>query len=70
MMNKKHVHKMSIYRRRKIWFWSIVAVIAVLCLLIYMFTDKVNVDKKYIRVAACGCVKQADISRSRKAMDI
>ncbi len=69
-MNKKHGHKMSIYRRRKIWFWSIVAVIAVLCLLIYMFTDKVNVDKKYIRVAACGCVKQRAVYTMREGSDL
>lgn len=69
-MSKRVQNKSDIYRKRKIWFWIILGLIFIASVLIYFLLTNVSTEKRYIRVGACGCVKQRAVYTMREGSDM
>ncbi len=69
-MSAKRKHKRSIYEKRKLWFWIILALVAILTILAFFFLNKKTTEVRLIRVAACGCVNQRAVYTMREGSDL
>lgn len=58
------------YQKRKMWFWIIVGLISLLAVFIYLFYNKKSTEKRFIRVATCGCVKHEAVYSMREGSDL
>jgi len=69
-MEKIKKNKRNKYQKRKLWFWIIVGLIILVALLIYLFYNKPSNEKRFIRVATCGCVKHEAVYTMREGSDL
>lgn len=69
-MEKRKKSRPNKYQKRKMWFWIIVGLLILLALIIYLFYNKPVNDKKFIRVATCGCVKHEAVYTMREGSDL
>jgi hypothetical protein len=63
-------HKRSKYEKRKIWFWIILGLLALLIIFLAFFLNKKTIENKLIRVAVCGCVNQRAVYTMREGSDM
>ncbi len=69
-MEKIKKSKRNKYQKRKMWFWIFVGLVLLIALLIYLFYNKPVDDKRFIRVATCGCVKHEAVYTMREGSDL
>lgn len=69
-MKSVRKRKKSIYEKRKMWFWIILAFLLLLSVFLYFIINKKTNESRLIRVAACGCVKQRAVYTMREGSDM
>jgi len=69
-MSTHKKHNKSIYEKRKMWFWIILALIALILFLVFFIINRKTTENKLIRVAACGCVQQRAVYTMREGSDL
>jgi len=69
-MSMTQKHKRNIYEKRKMWFWIILALLAILSVIIFFLLNRKTTENRLIRVAACGCVNQRAVYTMREGSDL
>lgn len=70
MGTHKIKHKRSIYEKRKLWFWIVLALLSILAIVLYFLLNKKTTENRLIRVAACGCVNHEAVYTMREGSDL